>query len=296
VGLAPAAALLVGAALAPTDPVLASDVQSGPPGEGSDTEVRFSLTSEAGLNDGLAFPFVNAAVAMGVAGAAPGNWIADWLVLDLGYRVAVGIVLGLVMGRALGWLIFRLPLPSALAKSSEGIAALTITLLSYGVTELAGGYGFLAVFIAATTIRQMELDHDYHAVLHQFSEEAERLLTAIILVLLGGAVVGGVLTNLTLAAAAAAAGLVLVARPAAGMVGLVGHEGDARERGAIAFFGIRGVGSLYYTAYGLNHGPFTPEQVELVWAFVVVVVLVSIVVHGLTATRAMRLIEGRTKG
>jgi NhaP-type Na+/H+ or K+/H+ antiporter len=70
-GLSWVAALLLGASLAPTDPVLAADVQVGPPKSGEEDEVRFGLTSEAGLNDGLAFPFVNLAIALGVAfGAA----------------------------------------------------------------------------------------------------------------------------------------------------------------------------------------------------------------------------------
>ncbi len=91
VGLAPAAALLFGAALAPTDPVLAVDVQTGPPTTGEPDaderdEVRFGLTSESSLNDGLAFPFTNLAVVVAIYGFAPGEWLTEWLLIDVGYR------------------------------------------------------------------------------------------------------------------------------------------------------------------------------------------------------------------
>ncbi len=66
-----AAAMLLGAVLAPTDPVLAADVQVAPPGEGEEDAVRFALTSEAGLNDGLAFPFVWLAVALALVATGP---------------------------------------------------------------------------------------------------------------------------------------------------------------------------------------------------------------------------------
>src|SRR5690606_26473825 len=89
-GFAPATAMLFGAALAPTDPVLASDVQVGAPGSGENDEVRFALTSEAGLNDGLAFPFTNAAIAM--AGAAGLGWVGEWLLVDVVYKIASGVV------------------------------------------------------------------------------------------------------------------------------------------------------------------------------------------------------------
>lgn len=295
VGLAPAAAVLLGAVLAPTDPVLASDVQVGPPGqEEEEDEVRFSLTSEAGLNDGLAFPFTNAAVAMAVAGAAPRNWILDWLLVDVLYKVAVGIALGWVIGRALGHVVFRLPARTRLAETAEGLAALALTLVSYGLTELAGGYGFLAVFVAAVTLRDMERSHEYHRVLHNFAEEAERLLMAVLLVLLGGAVVGGLLAPLTWTAALVGLAFLFVVRPAAGLLAMAGSAHPLPERGAISFFGIRGIGSLYYLAFALNHAPFTRAEAEALWALVGFVVLVSVVVHGLTATPAMaRLDRGR---
>ena len=86
-GLAPASAILLGAALAPTDPVLARSVQVGPPGEDQRHDVRFSLTVEAGLNDGLAFPFTYLAIAA-VGMSALGTWTMEWVALDLVWRIA----------------------------------------------------------------------------------------------------------------------------------------------------------------------------------------------------------------
>lgn len=204
-GLAPASAVLLGSALAPTDPVLASDVQVGEPGghENGEDEVRFALTSEAGLNDALAFPFVYAAIAMATAGNNPARWIGHWFSVDVVYKLAVGVIVGIVIGRLLGWLFFR-PRSSTfhLASHAEGFIALAATFLAYGLGEVAGGYGFLAVFVCALSIRASERSHEYHQVLHDFVEQIERLLTVVLLVLFGGALVGGLLTSLTWQAAA----------------------------------------------------------------------------------------------
>jgi NhaP-type Na+/H+ or K+/H+ antiporter len=190
-GLVPAAALLLGSSLAPTDPVLASDVQVGDPGghaEGED-EVRFALTSEAGLNDALAFPFVYAAIAMAAAGTGLAGWIGDWALQDVLVKLAVGVVGGIVVGRALGALFFRSRSEKwYLASQAEGFVALAATFLAYGLTEVAGGYGFLAVFLCARSLRATERGHEYHQVLHDFVEQIERLLTVLLLVLFGGTV------------------------------------------------------------------------------------------------------------
>ncbi|HVM11518.1 MAG TPA: cation:proton antiporter [Actinomycetota bacterium] len=290
-GLAPASALLLGACLAPTDPVLASDVQVAGPNTEEEDEVRFTLTSEAGLNDALAFPFTNAAIAMALAGAAPAAWIGEWLLVDVLYKIVVGIACGWILGRALALLIFRTPSQTRLAETTEGITALAITLLAYGITELAAGYGFLAVFVAATTLRGAERHHEYHRALHEFIESVERILIAALLVLLGGAIVGGLLQPLTWQAALVGLATVFIIRPATGLIALVGSVESVHERAAVAFFGIRGIGSLYYLAYGINEAPI--QRPEVLWAFVSFVVLVSIVVHGIAATPVMRHLDRR---
>jgi NhaP-type Na+/H+ or K+/H+ antiporter len=293
-GLAPAAALLLGSALAPTDPVLASDVQVGEPTEDEDSEdeVRFALTSEAGLNDALAFPFVYAAIAMAMHGSELSGWIGRWLAVDVGYKLALGVLLGLGTGWLLGRLFFRASKDSVrLAKHSEGFVALAATFLAYGITELAGGYGFLAVFVCAVSIRASERSHSYHQVLHDFTEQIERLLTVLLLLLFGGAVVNGLLASLTWRLAAIGLVLVFVIRPLVAWLSLRGAPGTHGEHAVIAFFGIRGIGSFYYLAYATAVAAI-PDSEEL-WSLVGLVVIVSVVVHGISATPVMKRLDRR---
>ncbi|MFC8194366.1 cation:proton antiporter [Streptomyces sp. NPDC060006] len=283
----PAAALLLAAVLAPTDPVLASEVRVGEPTEDEhdEDEVRFALTSEAGLNDGLAFPLTYGAVAL--AAAAGSGWSADWLgtwaVEDVAFKCTVGVLGGLLVGRLLGWLFFR-PRSSALRLSEhrEGFVALGATFLSYGVTELVGGYGFLAVFTTACAIRSAERAHGFHNILHDFVEQIERLFTAALLFLLGAFIALGGLSALTWQGAVTALVLLLVIRPLAGWAGLLGGRMRGAERWVVACYGIRGVGSLYYLAYALGQHDFPVPDREL-WAVVTFTVLASVVLHGVTA-------------
>jgi NhaP-type Na+/H+ or K+/H+ antiporter len=286
--LTPAAAVLLGAVLAPTDPVLASDVQvPAPAGDEDDDDVRFALTSEAGLNDGLAFPFTNLAILIALNGVAPSGWLGDFLLVEVLYKLSVGLLGGVVVGRILAWGIFarRSPLP----RTRDGMMALAATLIAYAVTEMVGGYGFLAVFVAAVVIRNQERKHSYLEVMHQFSDQIERLLSAVILVLFGGALASGILGYLDWPGVLVAVVIVLVVRPLAGVAGLARSPMPGRERAAIAFFGIRGVGSFYYLAYASNQVEFL--QVEQVWAVTALVVLISVLVHGVTATPAMAYID-----
>ncbi|SNT65624.1 NhaP-type Na+/H+ or K+/H+ antiporter [Asanoa hainanensis] len=291
-GLVPATALLLGAALAPTDPVLAADVQVGEPTdeEDSEDEVRFALTSEAGLNDGLAFPFVYAAILIAEHGVAPGGWLAEWLSVDVLYKGLVGVAGGLLVGKLLGKLFFRARSETLrLARHSEGFLALAATFLAYGVVEVAGGYGFLAVFVAARAIRSAERSHEYHQVLHDFAEQVERLLTVLLLLLFGGALVSGLLAPLTWPAAMVALALVFLVRPLVGWLSLRGAPGRPAEHWVIAAFGIRGIGSFYYLAYATSHADFPGEP--LLWATAGLAVVVSVVVHGIAATPVMALLD-----
>jgi NhaP-type Na+/H+ or K+/H+ antiporter len=293
-GLAPAAALLLGSALAPTDPVLASDVQVGEPTEDEDSEdeVRFALTSEAGLNDALAFPFVYAAIFMAARGTDPTGWLGRWLSVEVAYKLLVGAALGIGTGWLLGRLFFRASSDSVrLAKHSEGFVALAATFFAYGLAELAGGYGFLAVFVCAVFIRNSERTHEYHQVLHDFAEQVERLLTVLLLLLFGGAVVGGLLAPLTWSAAAVGIALLLLIRPLAAWVSLRGAPGSRGEHAVIAFFGIRGIGSFYYLAYATAETDVPGS--DLVWAVTGLVVIVSVVVHGIAATPVMQRLDRR---
>ncbi|WP_319458547.1 cation:proton antiporter [Micromonospora sp. RTP1Z1] len=290
-GLVPAAALLLGAALAPTDPVLAADVQVGEPTdvEDSEDEVRFALTSEAGLNDALAFPFVYAAIAIATTSLAPADWLVHWFSVDVLYKLTVGVGGGLLVGWLLGKLFFRAPSSLRLARHAEGFLALAATFLAYGLVEVVGGYGFLAVFVAARAIRAAERTHEFHSVLHDFAEQIERLLTVLLLLLFGGAVIGGLLAPLTWPAALVGLALVLVIRPLMGWLSLRGAPGRPAEHWVISLFGIRGVGSFYYLAYATSKTDF--PQAELIWATVGLVVIVSVVVHGVAATPVMQLLD-----
>lgn len=289
-----AAAALLGAVLAPTDPVLASDVQvGGPTKTKSEDEVRFALTSEAGFNDGLAFPLVYAALAMATVSGA--SWVTDWILVDVVYRLGVGVLAGLLLGWLLGRMFFRAFFPILrLSEYSEGFVALAATFLTYGLTEAVGGYGFVAVFVAARAIRSAERAHGYHRVLHGFIEQVERLLVAWLLLLLGGAVATGVLQPLTWSGAAIGLALLLVIRPATGLLAQLGTSAGPRERGVIAFFGIRGIGSFFYLAYGLGETDVGVPDEEL-WAVVAFVVLVSVLLHGVTATPVMNRLDRRRR-
>jgi len=286
-----AGAILLGAVLAPTDPVLASDVQVGPPGSGNEDEVRFSLTSEAGLNDGLAFPFVLLAIAIATHGATPGAWILEWLQIAVIWKIAVGVGVGLLSGLVVGGLMFRLPPSKMLADARDGFVALGITFLSYGVAELVQAYGFIAVFVAGLVLREVERRHEHHERLHAFAEQIERLLMTMILVMFGGAIASGLLAPLSWHVVGAVSLFLLVVRPAACLASLWGSPHPFAERAAISFFGIRGIGSLYYLAYAVNHAKF--EKVDLLWATVSLTVFASIFLHGMAATPVMRYLDRR---
>lgn len=287
-GLGLAAALLLAGALAPTDPVLASDVQVGPPGDEEEDEVRFTLTSEAGLNDGLAFPFVLLAISL--AEETSLTSVAEWFAYAVVWKIAAGIGMGYLVGWILGWLTFHLPNRAKLSRTGAGFVALGITCVAYGLTEIVRGYGFLAVFVAALALRATEPEHEYHQKLHDFAEELERLMMMVLLVLLGGAMTGGNLFGaLTWEAAAFSLLMLFVVRPLAGWIGLIGTDPPPGEKGAISFFGIRGLGSIYYLAYAFNHADF--GNANLLWSTTGFIILVSIVLHGITVTPVMKRLD-----
>ncbi|MDL5363085.1 sodium:proton antiporter [Halalkalicoccus sp. NIPERK01] len=313
-GLLPATAILLGAVIAPTDPVLASGIEAGAPLTEFEEEqdpryewgtVRFALTSEAGFNDGLAFPLTNLAIV--IAGAAfvrPEVWIVDWLLVDVFYKIGVGIVLGYLIGQLMARFLFRLPTSGSIADMMvnerdvmAGVEALATTLLAYGITEQLHGYGFIAVFIAALTLRHSEWEHDYYVELHDFAVLVERLLMATVLLLFGGAIAGGLLSPLTWLEGAIGVLCIFVIRPATGIISYLGTAASWPERAVIAFFGIRGVGSFYYLSHALAESSFHEAELviaaEELWAFVGFVVLASIIVHGITASPVMAALDKR---
>ncbi|UOQ55311.1 cation:proton antiporter [Hymenobacter cellulosivorans] len=293
VGLPLASALLLASALAPTDPVLAGDVQVGDPGEGREDNVRFALTGEAGLNDGLAFPFVYLALALlpAAAGSLPEK-LGHWLWLDVVYRTVAALVFGVVSGKLLAYLIFSLPKRISIKTGAYGFVALAVTLITYGLTELVHGYGFLAVFIAAVTLRSRERRHEYHKQMHAFTDQLERLFIVVILILFGGAIMRGLLSELTWTGAALGLLLLLVIRPLGGLLTLArSSRVTLAERIIISFFGIRGIGSIFYLAFALTKAEF-PAARQL-WSILGFTMLVSICLHGILATPVMDWLDRR---
>lgn len=310
-GVPVAAALLLASALAPTDPVLASDVQvEGPRVEepegdpiddeiDEDDDVRFALTSEAGLNDGAAFPFVHAALLLASAGTL-GSWVAHWVAWEL-----VGkIVLGVAVGYAVGWVLARVAFNATqrslrLAEQGEPLLAIAALVATYGLSEVVGGYGFLAVFVCGMTLRSGERSSAYHGLMHGVVHRLESLLTLMILLLLGMALTNGLLAATDWRSVVIALGLVFVVRPLAGWASLglaprADHLPGGLSRAevlATSFFGVRGVGCIYYLAYAAGEHTFPEER--WMWSTLALTIVVSVFVHGILATPVMRRLENR---
>lgn len=291
-GMTLAGGLLLGAILAPTDPVLAGDVQVGPPLEGGEHPVRYTLTTEAGLNDGLAFPFVHLGILVAAAGGFSLGLTAEWAARDVVYRVVVGVLMGIAVGWLLAKALFDWPRENALSKTEAGVIALAGVLLAYGATELAEGYGFIAAFVSGLTLRRSESHHDFHRRLHDFSESLEHALTAVLLVALG-AVLPILWPYLDWPHVLIGLALIFLIRPLIGWFSLSGANLPARERLIVAAYGVRGIGSIYYLAYAGHHIELVNE--EQLWATIAFTILTSTVVHGLTAGIALEKVTGEDR-
>jgi NhaP-type Na+/H+ or K+/H+ antiporter len=278
-GLAPATALLIGAMLAPTDPVLADDVTVEEPGSGEADDLRFGLTLEAAFNDGFTFPFVFLALTL-----LHGESLLTWALEDVLLRIGVGAVVGIALGLALAFIVFKVTENSdrKILRKYEGLVGLAIGLLAFSAAELLHGYGFLAVFLAAVAYRWYRHDHEFHEHTAVFIEQIERLLLIFVIVLLGGMIANGVLTALTWQSILLVVLLIFVVRPLTGMMGLIGMDLPRREKLAISFFGIRGAVSFFYLAFALLHGEF--QNPDLLLAIVALTVTASIVIHGLSVS------------
>lgn len=292
-GFGLASAVLLGAVLAPTDPVLAGDVQVGPPNEKSQSPTRFTLTAEAGLNDGVAFPFTWLAITLALLHTGEDTSLWHWFLYDLLYRSFAGVVLGLLFGRGIGYLVFKVARRFKKMETSDGMLAVAMTLLVYGATELAHGYGFIAVFVCAITFRHYEAENEYHDELHSFTDQIERLILSVLLILLGGAVAKGILEPITWQMVVFVVVFLFIIRPLFSALSLIKCKIGKKEKLIVSFFGIRGIGSLFYLSFAISEFNFEYEQ-EL-WAIVALTIVVSIILHGLSASPAMRRIERRSQ-
>lgn len=280
-GLGAASAVLLGAVLAPTDPVLADDVQvPGPGDEGDRGEIRFTLTAEAGLNDSLAFPVVHLAIAL--AAASFTDIAASWVAFDVVYRILAGLAVGAIVGKVLVTMAVHRSGPATTGLNT-GLFIVGATLLTYGITEAISGYGFLAVFVAALSRTEAGT---FRSELHAFAEQVEAFLVAVALISVGALLASGVV-DWTWTAVTLAAAFIFLVRPAAGWISLAGCGLEKRERLPIAFFGIRGMGSFFYLAYATASGAFGQQELSVLWSVTVIVVLMSAVVHGISAPLVM---------
>ena len=301
-GIAPASAILLAAALAPTDPVLAKSVAVGPPGDDERDDVRFDLTVESGLNDGLAFPFTYLAIAaVGVAGL--GDWTVEWFAVDFVWRILAGTVVGIVAGKLMAVYVFDKLEEGELAErkigdpvrsdeahsfsglTSEGLVVLGSLLLAYGLAEVIEGYGFISVFVGAVAAKQYDRNSKYHQLSHHFIDQLEEIILVTMLIGFGGLLASGILGALTWQGAVLGLLVLFVIRPVVAMVSSLGCHLPWEGKLAVAFFGVRGMGTVYYIAYAQNKTEFTmlPE----VWAIACFTILASIVVHGFTAAPVM---------
>jgi NhaP-type Na+/H+ or K+/H+ antiporter len=288
----PASALLLGAVLAPTDPVLASDVQVGPPQEDDKDNIKFILTAEAGMNDGMAFPFTWLAIAIApVAAAGYHESIITWVWMDLLYRVTAGVLIGFGMGKLLAYLVIYLPEKKNFVVIKDGFVGISATLLVYGITEMIKGYGFIAVFVTAIALRNSEMGHKYHKKLHSFTDQIEKILVAIVLIIFGGSLITGILKPLTVNYVIFGLIFLLFIRPVLTIITLIGIPVHFTEKAAIGFFGIRGMGSFFYLAFAFSKTNF--DDGKELWAIVSFIVLASIIIHGISATSIIKKLSGK---
>lgn len=292
-GLSIGAAILLGAVLAPTDPVLASSIQVGPPNTGGEDTPRFTLTSEAGLNDGLAFPFVYLAIKIAEAHSDgqrfDGAMLWSWFTYEVLWKIGAGIAVGVFVGKLLAKIVFSKHTNETVI--SQGYMVIALTLLAYGLAEYVHSYGFIAVFVAALVFRRSEHKHTYHHKLHDFAEQSEGLLMSLVLVTFGMFIGQGLQSGVELTWRVYIVSFIflLLIRPIGGIIALSGLNMHHTEKYAISALGIRGIGTLYYLSYALNQGFFHDEDAIKLWVVCSIVILASIFIHGLSAQRLLKM-------
>ncbi len=305
------AAVLLGGILAPTDPVLATDVQVRHAGDKD--QLRFTLTCEAGMNDGSAFPFVMLGLGMlGVGDAGDHRW--HWLLMDVLWSTIGALAVGITAGAAVARLGWKLRIVEPKHEIMDDLVGLGMIAVVYGTASLIKTSGFLAVFFAAVALRQTELvlagaPKDRHGLMepdtaksevakasetHEapmtvsaeslvFKEHLERLSELTLVLLLGGMLT---LQGLRWEVIAMAAFLFLVARPLSVYAGLIGSDTSMRLRALTAWFGVRGIGSIFYLVFAIEAG--LPAELALQLTRIsLFVIMLSILVHGFSVKPLM---------
>lgn len=289
-GLAPATAMLYGAIMSPTDPVLASELQTSEPGEEDSSKSKLGLTAEAGINDGLAFPFTYFAIFAAKEGLDYKEWIGGWLLHDVLLKIVIGVGVGLLCGWVLYKLIFTISKDNeTINKISRGILSLTLTLLPYALTEIVGGYGFIAVFVSACLFSDYEKHLRRMNSLHDFNEEIESLVVAVIFITTGVFIAANYTILFEVKILAVALLMVFVVRPLTGYIALAKTGLSNFQKFVLSFYGIRGIGSFYYMAYALTTTPFA--QPDMLIDITLATVFLSVIVHGLSARTVQQKIK-----
>ncbi|GAB4380428.1 MAG: cation:proton antiporter [Elainellaceae cyanobacterium] len=277
-------AVLLGAILAPTDPVLASEVQLD---DSQDRDqLRFGLTSEGGLNDALAFPFVY----FGLHWLEDPNWqtwFGQWVAVDLIWAIAAGMFVGFAIAKGISWLECRLQRYRPADELMEDFVALGTILIAYAVAELVYGYGFIAVFVAGITVRRHYQESEKPASRLHFVEQIEKLTEICVILLLGSLLRIEPILRYAAPALLVTGLLLFVIRPIGAWISTIRAPLPPVTRALFGWFGIRGVGSLYYLTYALGEG-LQDEPAELIAWTTFTVVVISVTLHGVTATPLMK--------
>jgi sodium/hydrogen antiporter len=284
-------AILLGAILAPTDPVLASEVQIADI-EDRD-ELRFGLTSEGGLNDALAFPFVYFGIYALKDNNWP-NWFSQWVAIDLLWAGSAGIVMGILVAKAVTWIDRRLQRYRPADELMEDFIALSTILLTYSLTEVVNGYGFLAVFVAGIVVQRSYRDPEKPLSQLHFTERIEKLMEVGTILILGSMLRLEALVAHGSYALLIAGLLIFLIRPVGAWISTIGSRLHPASRWLCGWFGIRGVGSIYYLTYAFGHGLKGETAEKIAWITFTTIVI-SVIVHGISATPLMNWYERRIK-
>ncbi|MBE9049207.1 sodium:proton antiporter [Nostocales cyanobacterium LEGE 11386] len=288
-------AILLGAILAPTDPVLASEVQLTDINDRD--ELRFGLTSEGGLNDALAFPFVYFGI-YAIKDNNWHNWFQDWLIVDVFWAIASGIVMGFLVAKLVVWVDQKIQKKRFADAVMEDFVAISAILITYSLTEIINGYGFLAVFVAGVVVQDSYRDPHKPMAQLEFIERLERLLEIGIILLLGTILLWQPMLNYAFQSLIVIVLLFLVIRPIGVWISTIGQRPLRSQRRSFhpatrwlfGWFGIRGVGSLYYLAYAFSHGLKGEVGEQISWITYTTIV-VSVILHGISATPLMNWYE-----
>jgi NhaP-type Na+/H+ or K+/H+ antiporter len=200
----------------------------------------------------------------------------------------IAVAAGWLLGRVMGWLEFKVPRIHD-SEDADGLAAVGLAFIAYGATEALGGYGFVAVFVSAVRLRAARRDDATHRRMTDFAGQLEHLVAMLVIVLFAAAVAHGLLAALTWTDVALVVIFLLIVRPVTAYISLIGTPHPFVSRAATAFFGIRGVGTLYYLAFALGEASF-PQQPRGI-ALACATVLGSIILHGAVATPVMRKLD-----